>query len=84
MLPALTQGAIMVVCREEDKNAIEACKLFNYITTAACTKIERDFLRSLVGGCYIPIRALADIKKNRVNLSGNMFSPYIKQKKIIK
>lgn len=74
MLPAPAQGAIMVVCREEDKNAIEACKLFNDATTAACTKIERDFLRTLLGGCSTPISALAEIKNNQVHFRGNILS----------
>lgn len=81
MLPAPAQGAIMVVCREEDKNAIEGCKLFNDTTTAACTKIERDFLRTLLGGCSTPISALAEIKKNQVHFRGNILSLDGKQKK---
>lgn len=61
MLPAPAQGAIMVVCRDDDKFAFEACQLFNDEETATCTKVERDFLRTLLGGCSTPISALAQM-----------------------
>src|SRR5215813_757627 len=51
MLPAPAQGAIMVVCREGDDYCLDASENFNDSDTALCTKIERDFLRTLLGGC---------------------------------
>ncbi|HEY8690472.1 MAG TPA: hydroxymethylbilane synthase, partial [Chitinophagaceae bacterium] len=36
MLPAPAQGAIMVVCREDDPFSFDACKLFNDEDTALC------------------------------------------------
>ncbi len=75
MLPAPAQGAIMVVCREEDDFAFEACQSFNDAETALCTKIEREFLRTLLGGCSTPISALAEVKDNTVFLKGNIVSP---------
>jgi hydroxymethylbilane synthase len=51
MLPAPAQGAIMIVCREGDHFAFDCCQPGNDIDTAICTKIERDFLRTLMGGC---------------------------------
>jgi len=74
MLPAPAQGAIMVVCREDDEYCLNACINFNDIDTALCTKIERDFLRSLLGGCSTPISGLAEIKNNEVHFTGNILS----------
>lgn len=74
MLPAPAQGAIMVVCRKDDHYTLEACQNFNDEPTALCTKIERDFLRTLLGGCSTPISALAVIKKESVHFSGNILS----------
>lgn len=74
MLPAPAQGAIMVVCREEDDFCFTACKNFNDIETALCTKIERDFLRKLMGGCSTPISALAVIQKDEIIFKGNVLS----------
>jgi hydroxymethylbilane synthase len=74
MLPAPAQGAIMVVCRKEDNYTLEACQNFNDEPTALCTKIERDFLRTLLGGCSTPISALAVIKKDSIHFRGNILS----------
>lgn len=74
MLPAPAQGAIMVVCRQEDNYLKEACGHLNDHQTALCTKIERDFLRKLAGGCSTPISALAEIKNMEIHFNGNILS----------
>ena len=75
MLPAPAQGAIMVVCREDDGYAFESCESFNHEDTALCTKIEREFLRLLMGGCSTPISALAKVTRGYVTFQGNIASP---------
>ena len=80
MLPAPAQGAIMVVCRQKDKYAFESCQSFNHEGTALATKIERDFLNALLGGCSTPISALAKVGKKYVHFEGNIVSPDGKQK----
>jgi hydroxymethylbilane synthase len=80
MLPAPAQGAIMVVCREADDFCLEACSHFNHNETAICTKIERDFLRQLLGGCSTPISALATVKNNELIFKGNILSVDGKEK----
>lgn len=74
MLPAAAQGAIMVVCREGDNAVLESCALLHDPATALCTQIERDFLRTLFGGCSTPISALAVIDKNLLSFTGNILS----------
>ncbi|WP_207495971.1 hydroxymethylbilane synthase [Aridibaculum aurantiacum] len=74
MLPAPAQGAIMVVCKEEDAEAIKACANFHDEETATCTKAERDFLRALMGGCSMPISALAEVKDGALVFEGNILS----------
>ncbi len=80
MLPAPAQGAIMVVCREGDNFCLDACNHFNHADTALCTKIERDFLRALLGGCSTPISALAEIKNDTIYFKGNILLPDGKEK----
>lgn len=75
MLPAPAQGAIMVVCRENDSRVLDACSLFNDATTALCAKIERDYLRALMGGCSTPISALAYKEGDIIHFHGNNCSP---------
>ncbi len=84
MLPAPAQGAIIVVCREEDKEALAACANFHDVGTALCTAVERDFLRALLGGCSTPISALAKIENGELVFEGNILSRDGKQKKEIR
>lgn len=84
MLPAPAQGAIMIVCREEDEYSFESCKTFNDEPTALCTKIERDFLSTLMGGCSTPISALAEVNNEALVFRGNICSPDGKTKNEIK
>jgi hydroxymethylbilane synthase len=82
MLPAPAQGAIMVVCRSNDQFSFDGCRHFNDEETALCTKIERDFLSTLMGGCSTPISALAKMTDGGIRLNGNICSA--DGKKIIK
>lgn len=74
MLPAPAQGAIMVVCKENDAFSLEACINFNDEETAFCTQLEKDFLRQLMGGCSTPVSALAQITNGQLTFKGNIFS----------
>ncbi len=83
MLPAPAQGAIMVVCRDADSFSLNACMKFNDENTAFCTKIERDFLRTLLGGCSTPISALTEIIDGIIFFKGNILSINGKEKAAI-
>ncbi len=74
MVPAPAQGAIMIISRMNDQLAIDATVTINHSITATCTKIERDFLRTLLGGCSTPISAYAAVKNNQLVFTGNMLS----------
>jgi hydroxymethylbilane synthase len=80
MLPAPAQGAILIACLDENDFCIEASSKLNDPDTALCTKIERDFLRGLLGGCSTPISALAEIDSGDVYFRGSILSPDGKQK----
>ena len=73
----------MVACRQDDEFAFEICRSFNDVDTELCTKIERDFLSGLQGGCSTPISALAQIIEFEVIFKGNIVSPDGKQKATI-
>jgi hydroxymethylbilane synthase len=74
MLPAPAQGAVMVVCRQGEDGLLEACAHFNDPLTALCVREERDFLRTLMGGCSAPVSALAEIKDSMLVFKGNVLS----------
>ncbi|MGX7667771.1 hydroxymethylbilane synthase [Flavobacterium pedocola] len=76
MIPAPAQGAMMVVAMEQDEFALEALSQLNHIETEICTYIERQFLRTLEGGCTAPIGALAtyDEENDTLHFQGVLFS----------
>jgi hydroxymethylbilane synthase len=84
MIPAPAQGAMLVVAKEEDKFTREALAKLNHSETEIATTIEREFLRTLEGGCTAPIGALAQIKDQKVYFEGVVFSLDGKQKIDIK
>lgn len=74
MLPAPAQGAIVIVARQSDEDTMDTLNKLNDEPTSLCTKIERDFLRELYGGCSTPISALARINNGQVHFAGNILS----------
>lgn len=72
MLPAPAQGAITISCRENDDISLSAASSLNDEATQICTKIERDFLKTLLGGCSTPISALAVFENNKIVFKGNV------------
>lgn len=76
MIPAPAQGAMMVVAMENDEFALDALAQLNHIETEICTYIERQFLRTLEGGCTAPIGAIAkyDEIDDTLHFQGVLFS----------
>lgn len=74
MIPAPAQGAMVVLAMENDSFCRKAIAKMNHEETDICTKIERDFLRTLEGGCTAPIGAFATIKGNDIELEGILLS----------
>ena len=74
MIPAPAQGALMVVCRTADTSMFDVLQQFNRPDVALCTQMERDFLRTLEGGCTAPIGALATIEGDQLRFNGGVFS----------
>lgn len=70
MLPAPAQGAMLVVALEKNLGVIEATSQLNDEHSAITTQIEREFLRTLEGGCTAPIGALAQVKDQTVYFKG--------------
>ncbi len=82
MIPAPAQGAMVVVAMANDEFTKDAVSQLNDIETEICTYIERQFLKTLEGGCTAPIGALAqyDEEKDTIEFKGVLFSVDGKQK----
>ena len=82
MIPAPAQGAMVVLAMGNDNYTIDAVSQLNDIETEICTYIERQFLKTLEGGCTAPIGALAKYNENEdtINFKGVLLSIDGKQK----
>ncbi|CAM4423944.1 hydroxymethylbilane synthase [Flavobacterium terrigena] len=82
MISAPAQGAMLVVCNAEDFFSLDAVSQLNHIETEICTYIERQFLRTLEGGCTAPIGAIATYneKDDMIDFTGVLLSIDGKQK----
>ena len=76
MIPAPAQGAMVVVAMADDNYTIDAVSQLNHIETEICTYIERQFLKTLEGGCTAPIGAYAkyDENKDTIEFKGVLLS----------
>lgn len=84
MIPAPAQGAMLVVAMEKDAFSRDVLNKLNHQETEICTFIERQFLKTLEGGCTAPIGALATIENDKINFEGVLFSLDGKEKHCIK
>lgn len=74
MIPAPAQGAMLVVAMKNDDFCKEAVAQLNHKETEFCTHIEREFLRTLEGGCTAPIGAIAKVNDGEISFEGVLFS----------
>ncbi|MBL0174128.1 MAG: hydroxymethylbilane synthase [Ignavibacteria bacterium] len=74
ILPAVGQGALGIEIREGDEAALRAVRVLHHDATFAATTAERALLRTLEGGCQIPIGAWARVKDGRLLLDATVGS----------
>ncbi|GED13280.1 hydroxymethylbilane synthase [Aneurinibacillus migulanus] len=74
-LPAVGQGALAIECRADDKELLALLDKLNDKDTALAVKAERAFLRTLEGGCQVPIAAHATVTDDKVSLTGLVADP---------
>lgn len=70
MIPACSQGAIAIEIREEDAFIAELVSKINDAETLIATDAERAFLKTLEGGCQIPVGSFSKIEGDRFQLTG--------------
>ena len=82
MIPAPAQGAMVVVAMANDNFTLDALSQLNHIETEICTYIERQFLKTLEGGCTAPIGAIAKYNEDEdtIEFKGILLSIDGKQK----
>ena len=75
MLPAVGQGALTVAARENSPLREIVRGALNHSPTERAVQAERNMLRTLGGGCRVPVGALAVARDDDVRLRGIVASP---------
>ena len=74
MISAPSQGVVAISSRVDDVETKAILQKINHKTTQICVEIERNFLRTLEGGCTAPIGAIAVFEENKIKFSGRLNS----------
>lgn len=76
MIPAPAQGAMVIAVNADDNFSLDAVSQLNDYETEMATHIERQFLRTLEGGCTAPIGAHAMYNEHddTIHFKGVLFS----------
>jgi hydroxymethylbilane synthase len=69
-LHAVGQGALGIECRIDDQEVLEVLKSLEHPATTARCIAERSFLRSLEGGCQVPIGVNTLVEGDNLTLTG--------------
>jgi len=67
-LPAVSQGAIGVQIRRQDEETTRWVEELDHPPTRFATTAERALLRTLEGGCHVPVGALAQMDGQTVRI----------------
>jgi hydroxymethylbilane synthase len=74
MIPAPAQGALLIVGLKEQLEKFKGVTKLNHSDTSLCTSVERDFLKTLEGGCSSPVGAYAFVDKDTLCFKGGLYS----------
>ncbi|MEH2242008.1 hydroxymethylbilane synthase [Nostoc sp.] len=73
-LHAVGQGALGIECRADDSELLSLLKAIEHPQTRDRCLAERSFLRSLEGGCQVPIGVNTEISGDNLTLTGIVVS----------
>ena len=74
MISAPSQGVVAIASRIDDVETRKILQKINHEETQIYVEIERDFLRTLEGGCTAPIGAIAKFEDNKIYFKGKLNS----------
>lgn len=70
VIPACSQGAIAIEIRENDQRIAGLVSAISDRETFIATEAERAFLRTLEGGCQIPVGSYSRISEGKFEING--------------
>lgn len=75
LLPAVGQGAIGIVCRQDDEHTMNIINQLNHTNTYQCVMAERAMNQKLNGSCRVPVAGYATIHGDKLALTGRVGHP---------
>ncbi|HIV49777.1 hydroxymethylbilane synthase [uncultured Helicobacter sp.] len=75
MIPAMGQGALGIECASENLSVIKYVRQLQDMESAICCSAEREFIRTLEGGCQVPIGVYAHQKSTQLVLEAILGLP---------
>lgn len=75
MLPAIGQGALAIVAREDDPAVRDRVSRLDDLVSHREVRTERALLDLLEAGCRAPVAGLARVEGDRLRLAGAVFAP---------
>jgi len=73
-LHAVGQGALAVECRSEDRETLRLLAPLHHRETVLATIAERAFMKTLEGGCSVPVAVNSKVLDNGLELHGGVWS----------
>ena len=70
LLPAVGQGALGLEVRRGDQGTIDLLDFLNHEDTQTAVAAERAFLKTLEGGCQVPIAGFARVNGDTLSFEG--------------
>lgn len=74
MLQAPSQGVVAIASLSDNEDLNSALKTISHKETDICVTIEREFLKTLEGGCTAPIGAKAEMVNGQIRFLGRLCS----------
>lgn len=71
---AVSQGAMAVECRGDDLDTLQLLSSIHHQHTAISCIAERAFLKTLEGGCSVPVAVHSELNETRLKLTGAVYS----------
>jgi len=70
LLPAVGQGVLGLEVRRDDHETISLLDFLNHADTGTAVTAERAFLKTLEGGCQVPIAGFAQVNGDTLSFEG--------------
>lgn len=70
MLPAVGQGSLAIEVRQDDEEVLSIVRDFEHGPSRTAASCERSFLKTLQGGCQIPVGVRSEVRGKNLSVEG--------------